>query len=296
MQQGQAAVRVAVLGTGIMGAPIARHLQGAGFDVAVWNRSADKSGALAADGCHAVASPAAAVRDAAFVVVMLSTGPVVDEILLDPETRSALAPGSIVIVMSSIPVESARHQATVLATRGVAYIDAPVSGGERGALAGTLTIMAGGDAASVTAAAAVFAPLGRVTHVGPVGSGQLAKLANQLIVGVTIGAVAEALLLAEAGGADPVAVRAALLGGFADSTILRQHGERMTSRNFAPGAKSEIQDKDMRTAAALGDNLGIALPLTKCAGALYADFCRNGGAQLDHSALYLHMQQLMSRR
>jgi 2-hydroxy-3-oxopropionate reductase len=116
-----------------------------------------------------------------------------------------------------------------------------------------------------------------------------------LIVGVTIGAVAEALLLAEAGGADPVAVRSALLGGFADSTVLRQHGERMTLRNFVPGAKSEIQDKDLRTAMVLGETLGVTLPLTHCAGALFADFCRAGGAQLDHSALYLHLKQSMSR-
>lgn len=218
---------VAILGTGLMGLPMAANLARAGLRVSAWNRTIAKAEPLARLGVRLCATAAEAVTGAEVVLIMLSNGAVVDAALAD--IADALSPGTTVVVMSSIPVEAARAQAAALAARGIGYVDAPVSGGTRGAEAGTLVILAGGGAAEIDRLAPIFAPLGRVTRVGPVGSGQLAKLANQLIVGVTIGAVAEALILAEAGGADPAAVRAALLGGFADSTILRQHGARWWS-------------------------------------------------------------------
>jgi 3-hydroxyisobutyrate dehydrogenase-like beta-hydroxyacid dehydrogenase len=282
---------IAFLGTGIMGLPMCGHLLDAGFPVRAWNRTRAKAEALLGKGATLPATVAEAVADADFVIIMLSTGPVVSEILFGQEAAAAaLKAGSTVVVMSSIPVENSREHAKKLLEKGVHYVDAPVSGGEKGAIEASLTIMAGGGEEVIAGAGEVLACMGRVTRVGPVGSGQLAKLANQAIVGITIGAVAEALLLAEAGGADPSAVRDALLGGFADSAILRQHGTRMISGNFEPGGKSEMQLKDLETARRLADSLGLELPALELAESLYRQMCEAGLGALDHSALILHLR------
>ncbi len=285
---------IAFLGTGIMGEPMCAHLLDAGYAVSAWNRTAGKLDALTQRGALSCATPAEAVRGAGFVIIMLSNGPVVDSVLFSPDTAGQcladeITAGAVVVVMSSIPVETARRQAALLAGRGIAYLDCPVSGGEKGAREASLTLMVGGETAVVEQARTLLEHFGRLTHVGPVGSGQLAKLANQTIVGITIDAVAEALLLAEAGGADPAAVRRALMGGFADSTILTQHGERMITRQFAPGGKAEIQLKDLRTSRELAESLGLDLPLLQRAEALYQDMCDHGDAQLDHSGIYLEI-------
>jgi 2-hydroxy-3-oxopropionate reductase len=267
---------------------MARNLARAGHTVTAWNRSFDKAESLSDAGVIPVRSIQAAVTAAEVVVVMLSSGPVCDEVLFgapDPAVE-ALEPGSTVILMSSIPVETARSQAEKLAKSGVRYLDAPVSGGEKGAIEATLTIMVGGEANDLERVEPVLRLLGRVTHVGPVGCGQLAKLANQLIVGVTIGAVAEALALVAAGGGDAAAVRSALLGGFADSTILRQHGERMLKGDFKPGAKSTVQLKDLRTVLDLASTLALHLPLADTASAQFERLCQSGGGDLDHAAVY----------
>jgi 3-hydroxyisobutyrate dehydrogenase-like beta-hydroxyacid dehydrogenase len=283
--------QVAFLGTGIMGLPMCRHLLRAGYPVRAWNRTAAKAASLAADGATLAASPAQAIGGAEYVVVMLSSGPVVTDLLFgDAAIADRLAAGATVIVMSSIPVETSREHAARLSNLGVYYIDAPVSGGEKGAIDATLTIMAGGEVQTVARAADVLATMGRVTHVGPVGCGQLAKLANQIIVGITIDAVAEALILTEAGGGDPVAVHKALLGGFADSAILRQHGERMITRNFVPGGKSEVQLKDLKTSRQLAESLDLDLPVLRLTELLYQEMCNAGHGQLDHSGLYLYLR------
>lgn len=287
-------MKIAFLGTGIMGAPMARNLRHEGHEVVAWNRSRDKAESLRGEGIAIAGSAAAAVAGADCALLMLSAGPVCDEVLFgsdgQPGIAQFLARGSVVLVMSSIPVETARRQAQRLAPLGIGYVDAPVSGGERGAIAATLSIMAGGSDADIERLRPAFRALGRLTHVGPAGSGQLAKLANQLIVGVTIGAVAEALLLAEAGGANPVAVREALLGGFADSTILKQHGERMLGHSFAPGARAEVQLKDLRTGLAQATASGCDLPFLSLAEQLYARMCSGDRVALDHSALYLELR------
>lgn len=280
---------IAFLGTGIMGLPMCGHLLDAGFPLRAWNRTRAKAEALLGKGASLRANVAEAVAGADFVVVMLSTGPVVSEVLFG-QGAGALKAGSTVIVMSSIPVETSREHAKKLLAAGVHYVDAPVSGGEKGAIEASLTIMAGGDEEVIAGAGEVLECMGRVTRVGPVGSGQLAKLANQAIVGITIAAVAEALLLAEAGGADPAAVRDALLGGFADSAILRQHGARMISGNFEPGGKSEMQLKDLETAHRLADSLGLELPALELAESLYRQMCEAGLGALDHSGLILHLR------
>ncbi|QOF72467.1 NAD(P)-dependent oxidoreductase [Aminobacter sp. SR38] len=284
---------IGFVGTGIMGGHMARRLAEAGFRVTAWNRTADKAAALAAAGVALAGSPAGAASEADVVICMLSSGPVCDEVLLAAGgVLEAMRPGATLVVMSSIPVETARSQAGQAAERGVRYVDAPVSGGETGARDGSLAIMAGGAAQEVAALADVFAPLGRLTHIGPAGTGQLAKLANQLIVASNICAVAEALVLAERGGADPAKVREALLGGFADSTVLRQHGQRMVEGNFTPGGPAKYQLKDTGTALALAGALKLQLPIAATVDALFRRLVEEGGGDLDHSAVFLTLQNM----
>jgi len=189
---------IALLGTGIMGSHMARRLAQAGFAVTVWNRDRAKAERLSQFGVRVAETPSEVCADADVVIVMLSNGPVVEEVLfsLDASGRvpaEAMRQGSVLLVMSSIPVETCQAQAGRVKARGIDYVDAPVSGGEPGARDGTLAIMAGGDAAVIERLAPVFAPMGRVTRIGPVGTGQMCKLANQIIVGGTMAAVAEAL-------------------------------------------------------------------------------------------------------
>lgn len=291
---------VAFLGIGIMGAPMCRRLLDAAYPLTVWNRTAAKAQALEPQGAVLAPSACAAVTQADVVIVMLSSGPVVNDVLFgelfgEPRDSTAtvdgIRAGSTVVIMSSIPVDTARDIATKLNARGVASIDAPVSGGERGAIEGSLSIMAGGEARHLERVRDILECMGRITHVGPSGSGQLAKLANQVIVGLTIDAVAEAFLLARAGGADLDAVRAALSGGFADSTILRMHGRRMIDEDFKPGGHAVTQLKDLETARKLAESYGLRLPALELVEGLYRDFCDAGGGELDHSALYLHLQR-----
>ena len=283
--------KIALLGTGLMGAPMARRLLGAGLSLTVWNRSREKAEALVPHGARVAASPAEAAADADLVITMLDNGAVVTEVLFGSGLAEALPDGAIVIDMSSIPPSVARDHSRRLTALGKHHLDAPVSGGTVGAEAGTLAIMAGGEEDVFQRALPAFAPMGRALRVGPSGSGQLAKLANQAIVGITIGAVAEALLLAERGGADPAAVREAIRGGFAESRILDVHGLRMVERNFKPGAKSTTQIKDLETILATADELGLDLPLTRDTHRRYLELRdRLGGGDLDHAALFLQLE------
>ncbi len=283
--------RIALLGTGLMGAPMGARLIEAGFDLAVWNRTRAKAEPLAARGARLADTPAEAVAEAEAVVTMLENGPVVGAVLFDRGAAEALAPNALVIDMSSIPPATAREHAARLEALGARHLDAPVSGGTVGAEAGTLTIMVGGERADFERAQELFAVFGRATHVGPHGAGQLAKLANQIIVGVTIGAVAEALLLAAAGGADPAAVREALRGGFADSRILELHGQRMIERTFLPGGRSAIQLKDLETIVAAAKDAGLTLPFSETARTLFESLVASGGSDYDHSALLLELER-----
>lgn len=288
--------RIALLGTGIMGGHMARRLAQGGFPVTVWNRTPAKAEKLAAFGVRLAASPSAACAGADVAIVMLSNGPVVEQVLFAEDTSGrkpaeALAPGSVLVVMSSIPVEDCQAQAQRLAARRVDYVDAPVSGGEPGARDGTLAILAGGEPDIVAGLADVFAVLGRVTRLGPAGTGQLTKLANQIIVGGTMIAVAEALHFAARGGADPAAVRRALMGGFAESKILDMHGERMVERNFVPGGPAEYELKDIRTAQALAGRLGMHLTLLDSMVGIFSDMIANEGTGLDVAGVLLEIER-----
>ncbi len=283
-----AKARIAVLGTGLMGAPMARNLLKAGFPVTVWNRSIAKAEALAEDGALVAGSAQEAVADADFVITMLSDGTATGALV--QALGGSLKPGAIWLDMSSIKPEEARAQAAHLAELGHGHLDAPVSGGTKGAEAGSLAIMVGGDTAVFDAARPVFETMGRPVLVGPAGAGQLAKLANQGIVAVTIGAVAEAMLLLQKGGADPAAVRQALKGGFADSTILQQHGARMTTGNFVPGGLSKFQLKDLDNLLNEAAQLGLTLPMSQGVRDRFEVFVTQmDGADKDHSGLYLEL-------
>lgn len=284
-------LRVAFLGTGLMGAPMARCILKAGFAVSAWNRSRDKAAALEADGASVAETPAEAVRGADVVISMVSDGAAVTDLYFAQGAVDAAAPGTVFIDMSSIQPSVARDLAARLGERGLRHLDAPVSGGTGGAAAGTLAIMIGGEAADIEKARGVLEAMGRVTHVGPHGTGQLAKLCNQAIVGITIGAVAEALYLAEKGGANPAAVRDAIRGGFAESKILEVHGQRMVERNFEPGGPSRLQLKDLNNVLAAAGDAGIDLPLSRQVRDRYQRLVNElGGSELDHAALYLELE------
>ena len=284
--------KVAVLGLGRMGSRMASRLLGRDWKVTVWNRSPDKMSALVAQGAESAGSARDAVADCDLVITMLENGPVVEEVVFGGEIAMAMNAGAILIDMSSIPPVTARDHGKRLNSLGLKYLDAPVSGGTKGAEEGTLAILCGGSSENVALAKPVLSLLGNPTHVGPNGSGQLAKLCNQVIVAISIGAVSEALLLAAAGGADPAAVCEALQGGFADSRILREHGKRMLDRQWVPGGSSVHQLKDLDAVQTIAGDLGMQLPLLGQTRALFQQLQDDGKGAYDHAALLLELERL----
>ena len=282
-------MKIAILGIGLMGYPMGRRLCEAGFDVHVWNRTRSKAERLQVFGATVHSTPALAVAQADAVIALLDHGAVVADALFIQGAAAALRPDSLFIDMSSIKPIEARDHAARLSELGVQYLDAPVSGGTVGAEQGNLAIMAGGNAADFARALPVLRHLGRATHVGPTGAGQLAKIANQMIVGITIGAVAEALLLCERGGADMAKVKEAITGGFADSRILQVHGQRMVERDFAPRARMAVQLKDLRNALSTAQEIGFDAPITRLFEQLNAEGIDHGLADLDHSGLFVEL-------
>jgi 3-hydroxyisobutyrate dehydrogenase-like beta-hydroxyacid dehydrogenase len=284
-------VNVAFLGIGLMGSRQAKRLLDAGHSLTVWNRSREKAEALSAFGARVVDTAAEAVADADVVILMLENGRIVTDVLFSQRVAGALRPGAVLIDMSSIKPAEAQEHAKHLAERGVHHIDAPVSGGTLGAEQGTLAIMAGGESDIFDRVESILAIMGRPVHVGPHGAGQLAKLANQIIVGVTIGAVAEALLLAQRGGADPAKVREALRGGFAESRILELHGQRMVERDFVTKGRSVTHLKDLDNALDAAERIDLdSLPYTALTADLFRGLIENAG-DLDHSGLLVELER-----
>jgi 2-hydroxy-3-oxopropionate reductase len=282
-------MQITFLGIGLMGDPMARRLLAAGHQVTVWNRTHAKAQMLAEVGARPVADLAQAVDGAQMVISMLEAGPTVQLVL--QAALPALSAEALWIDMSSTQQAEAQSFHAQLTAQGRRFIDAPVSGGVGGAAAGTLAIMAGGSAEDFAEAEAVMAAMGRATLVGPAGSGQVAKLCNQLIVGATINIVAEAMLLAQAAGADPAAMRTAIRGGFAESKILEVHGQRMLERNFVAGGKVATQLKDQRNILAAAEAAGIVLPLTELVTARYMTLAQTI-PQADHAAALIGLEQL----
>ncbi|MEM6381971.1 MAG: NAD(P)-dependent oxidoreductase [Pseudomonadota bacterium] len=279
-------MRIGFLGAGLMGAPMVRRLSAAGHSVTVWNRSPDKARALS-DCSEAVEEPSSVANGADIVISMLLDGPITQQVLVNQGVLDALEPGCVVVDMGSVDPPTDRHLAKLCSERGCSLLDAPVSGGVVGAEAGTLSIFVGGDRRAYERTEPVFKAFGRPTHLGPVGAGQLTKLANQLIVAGTIGAVAEALLLAERGGCDPASVRQALMGGFADSRILELHGQRMVDGNFSPGGRSAAQLKDINNALEAASEYDLSLPVGQTVKEAFRDLVEShDGADLDHAAYH----------
>jgi 3-hydroxyisobutyrate dehydrogenase-like beta-hydroxyacid dehydrogenase len=287
LMQPAAKPTVAFLGIGLMGKPMATRLLQAGYPVTAWNRTRGKADELAALGATVADQAADAVRKADIVLTMLEAGPIVAQVV--DAALPGLRPGALLIDMSSTKQSEARALHAKLAEYGVRFIDAPVSGGVVGAQAGTLAIMAGGDAKDFAEAQDMLAVMGRPTLVGPAGCGQIAKLCNQLIVGGTLDIVAEALLLAQAGGADPAAVRTAIRGGFAESRILEVHGQRMLERNFLPGGQVKSQFKDLENVLIAAADAGLRLPVTELVTAHYQSLM-SSTPQADQSAVLLALE------
>ncbi|MFZ6876408.1 NAD(P)-dependent oxidoreductase [Undibacterium sp. Di27W] len=284
-----AQTNIAFLGTGLMGKPMARRLLLAGYPVAVWNRTLAKAATLTADGARLADSALLAVQQAGadIVITMLEDGQAVAAVI--EQIRPVLRAGSIVIDMSSIQQSQAQALHALLQKQDVHFIDAPVSGGVIGAEAGSLAIMAGADETIYSEIAELLSAMGKPQRVGGPGTGQLAKLCNQLIVGATINIVAEALLLAQAGGADPAAVRQALRGGFAESRILEVHGQRMLDRSFMPGGQVKSQAKDMENILIAAQHAGVDLPITRLVTDVYRDLLPDY-PYADHSAALLALE------
>lgn len=285
--------KITFLGTGLMGAPMARHLA-KNHVVTVWNRSVEKAQALA-DVATVANDPKEAAQEADIVISMLIDGPTSRAILKDQGVIDAAAPGALIINMASVEPECDRDLALYAQNLGKRFVDAPVSGGVKGASEQTLSIFVGGTAEDFEAAKPILSVLGRPTHMGPIGTGQTAKLANQLIVAITIGAVAEAFTLAQAAGCDLGTLREALRGGFADSRILDLHGARMVKGDFIPGGRSVAQLKDLNNALNVAGEHHLTLPLSEQVQAGFDDLVNNkDGAELDHAAYFLWLKQIQA--
>ncbi|OYW34564.1 MAG: 2-hydroxy-3-oxopropionate reductase [Rhizobiales bacterium 12-66-7] len=286
-------MNVGFIGLGIMGTPMANHLIDAGHTLFVYD--VFKIPAEVTDkGATAVASSAEVAKNADIIILMVPDTPHVDEALFGAGgVAEGLTAGKIVVDMSSIsPVETKKFAAKINAL-GCDYLDAPVSGGDVGAKAASLTIMVGGPDAAFEKVKPLFEKMGKnITLVGGNGDGQTTKVANQIIVALTIEAVSEALLFASKAGADPAKVRQALMGGFANSRILEVHGERIVTRNFGPGFRIELHQKDLNLALSSARALQIALPNTATAQELFNAVAARGGGKLDHSAMVQALELL----
>lgn len=284
---------VGFIGLGIMGRPMALHLLDAGFPLAVHSRSPGPVDELARAGARPCATPAEVATASDVVITMLPDTPDVEVVLLGENgVRSGVEHGSLVIDMSTIDPLATRRFADAFAGIDVGMVDAPVSGGERGAVDATLSIMAGGTVDDVARATPVLRAMGStIVHIGSSGAGQVAKACNQLVVASTIQAVAEALALADRAGVDPRRVREALLGGFADSKILEVHGQRMLDRAFSPGFRARLHLKDAGIVLSTAGQVGSAVPAFEVVAQALRKLVENGGGELDHSALYTLAQK-----
>ena len=282
---------VGFIGTGLMGLPMAKNILSKKFKLNVWNRTPGKTLELQKKGAKVFKDIKDLVQNSKVIVSMLANDNVCKAILIK-KIQPYLQKGQIVIDMSSTTQNTALEIGKSLKKKKAFFLDAPVSGGTIGAEKGTLAIMVGGDKKIFNTVMSLFKSMGTAIYVGKTGCGQVAKLANQTIVGISIGAVSEALILAEAAGADPKAVREIMLRGFAGGPILKNHGLRILTKNFKPGGKASTQLKDMNNIIATAKKYKLNLPIAKKVQELYAKTVKSGRANLDHSALYLFIKAL----
>jgi len=288
-------MHIGFVGLGLMGRPMVLNLLKGGHTLTVWARRPEAMQPLQAAGAGVAASPAAvAASGVELFIAMVADAPDVEEVMLGRQgIVQAAPPGLVAVDMSTIAPAAARDIARRLADAGIDFVDAPVSGGEAGAIAGTLSIMAGGSPAAFARAKPAFDCLGKnIVHIGPAGTGQVAKAANQILTGVGVLAVAEALLFARRSGADPARVREALLGGFAGSRILENHGQRMLDRNFQPGFKSWMHQKDLNIVLQTAHELGLCLPSTGTAAQWFNAMVGAGHGDEDSIAVLKLLESL----
>jgi 2-hydroxy-3-oxopropionate reductase len=281
---------VGFIGLGVMGRPMAKHILAKGYRLVVCNRSRSAVDDLVRAGAAGADRPADVARQATVVITMVPDTSDVENVLTGPDgVLTALRPGTVVIDMSSISPVATRHLAGKVAARGCAMLDAPVSGGEIGAINATLSIMVGGDGDALARVRPILECMGspeRIVHIGAEpGSGQICKVCNQIAIGGALAGVSEAFAVAKKAGVDPVRVREALLGGFASSRVLEVHGDRMIKSNYAPGFRARLYQKDMRLANEIAGALAVSIPATAVVSQLVNALVASGGADLDYSAL-----------
>jgi 2-hydroxy-3-oxopropionate reductase len=284
--------KIGFIGIGLMGLPMAKNLLKAKYKLKAFNRTAKKTEPLKEFGANISNSIKEVVSSNDVIITMLTDDSSVDQVMNDKDFLENVKPGATVIDMSSVKPETAKFHGENLKLKNINYLDAPVSGGTIGAEAATLAIMVGGEHKVFDDSIDILKTMGNPTLVGPLSSGQVSKLANQIIVSLTIGAVAEAVTLCENAGADPTKMIRALTGGWADSKILQTHGHRMINKDFTPKGKTSVHLKDMNNILGCAKNSKIHLPISTLVKDMYNNLVKNGHGDKDHSSLYKEIERI----
>ena len=284
--------KISFIGIGLMGLPMAKNILKAGYSLKVFNRTQNKAEPLKEFGAEIVSSIDDVVKESDVVITMLTDDGAINDVMESSNFLENLKSGTTVIDMSSIKPTTAVKHGDNLKSKNIKYLDAPVSGGTIGAEEASLAIMVGGEQSVFNGVIDVFKTMGNPTLVGPVGSGQVSKLANQIIVGLTIGAVAEAVTLCEKAGADPNKMIKALSGGWADSKILQTHGKRMIDKDFSPKGKTYTHLKDMNNILECANSYNTHLPISNLVKEMYKTLVENGHGETDHSSLYKEIERI----
>ena len=284
--------KIGFIGIGLMGLPMAKNILKSGYKLMAFNRSPNKADFLKEFGAEIAKSLGELVNNSDVIITMLTDDKAVDEVMNNQNFVENLKSGKILIDMSSVKPITAKKHANSLKLKDINYLDAPVSGGTIGAEEATLAIMIGGDQNVFNEVKDLLKTMGNPTLVGPVGSGQVSKLANQIIVGLTIGAVAEAVTLCEKAGADPIKMISALSGGWADSKVLQTHGKRMINKDFSPKGKTSTHLKDMNNILECANNFNTHLPISNLVKEMYKNLVENGCGNDDHSSLYKEIERM----
>ena len=284
--------KIGFIGIGLMGLPMAKNILKSGYKLIAFNRSPNKADLLKEFGAEIAKSLGELVNNSDVIITMLTDDKAVDEVMNNQNFVENLKSGKILIDMSSVKPITAKKHANSLKLKDINYLDAPVSGGTIGAEEATLAIMIGGDQNVFNEVKDLLKTMGNPTLVGPVGSGQVSKLANQIIVGLTIGAVAEAVTLCEKAGADPIKMISALSGGWADSKVLQTHGKRMINKDFTPKGKTSTHLKDMNNILECANNFNTHLPISNLVKEMYKNLVEKGCGNDDHSSLYKEIERM----
>ena len=285
-------IKVGFIGIGLMGLPMAKNILKVGYNLKAFNRSQNKALVLKEFGAEITTSIDEVVKDSDVIITMLTDDTAINEVMGSPNFLENLKTSSTVIDMSSVKPTTATKYGNNLKSKNIKYLDAPVSGGTIGAEEASLAIMVGGEQDVFNQSYDVLKTMGNPTLVGPVGSGQVSKLANQIIVGLTIGAVAEAITLCEKSGANPDKMIKALSGGWADSKILQTHGKRMIDKDFTPKGRTSVHLKDMNNILECANSHNTHLPISNLVKEMYKTLVENGHGETDHSSLYKEIERI----